>query len=138
MKRTMVVDITSAINLLFRGAKNVWKNCCSSVQDGSGVTHIYNNVNCCNSIDSFDVPDPLPLKEFDDELFEMEFESVNSPLEQFEIVPLIDLKIGNLYFSFTNPSLFMLLTLSLFLLLVHFFLITRRSPTAVSTLFSTP
>ena len=45
---------------------------------------------------------------------------VPSPLEQFEIVPLIDLKIGNLYFSFTNPSLFMLLTLSLFLLLVHF------------------
>ena len=45
---------------------------------------------------------------------------VPSPLEQFEIVPLIDLKIGDLYFSFTNPSLFMLLTLSLFLLLVHF------------------
>lgn len=45
---------------------------------------------------------------------------VPSPLEQFEIVPLIDLKIGNLYFSFTNSSLFMLLTLSLFLLLVHF------------------
>lgn len=45
---------------------------------------------------------------------------VPSPLEQFEIVPLMDLKIGNLYFSFTNSSLFMLLTLSLFLLLVHF------------------
>ncbi|XVF65195.1 hypothetical protein PTKIN_Ptkin09bG0227700 [Pterospermum kingtungense] len=45
---------------------------------------------------------------------------VPSPLEQFEIVPLIDLKIGDLYFSFTNPSLFMLLTLSLFLLLLYF------------------
>ncbi|KAI3832155.1 hypothetical protein MKW98_006040 [Papaver atlanticum] len=30
------------------------------------------------------------------------------------------MKIGNLYFSFTNPSLSMLLTLSLVLLLVHF------------------
>ncbi|XVF70852.1 hypothetical protein PTKIN_Ptkin11bG0195500 [Pterospermum kingtungense] len=45
---------------------------------------------------------------------------VPSPLEQFEIVPLIDLKIEDLYFSFTNPSLFMLLTLSLFLLLLYF------------------
>ena len=44
----------------------------------------------------------------------------NSPLEQFSILPLIPMKIGNLYFSFTNPSLFMLLTLSLVLLLVHF------------------
>nr|YP_010937393.1 ATP synthase F0 subunit 6 [Syringa fauriei]WKW95401.1 ATP synthase F0 subunit 6 [Syringa fauriei] len=45
---------------------------------------------------------------------------VQSPLEQFAILPLIPMKIGNLYFSFTNPSLFMLLTLSLVLLLVHF------------------
>ncbi|KAI5664372.1 hypothetical protein M9H77_23695 [Catharanthus roseus] len=30
------------------------------------------------------------------------------------------MKIGNLYFSFTNPSLFILLTLSLVLLLLHF------------------
>nr|YP_009730992.1 ATP synthase F0 subunit 6 [Epirixanthes elongata]QBB73147.1 ATP synthase F0 subunit 6 [Epirixanthes elongata] len=43
-----------------------------------------------------------------------------SPLEQFAILPLIPLKIGTLYFSFTNSSLFMLLTLSLVLLLVHF------------------
>lgn len=44
----------------------------------------------------------------------------HSPLEQFSILPLIPMNIGNLYFSFTNPSLFMLLTLSLVLLLVHF------------------
>ncbi|KAL5714875.1 ATP synthase subunit H protein (Va0H) (atp6H) (Atp6v0e) [Ranunculus cassubicifolius] len=44
----------------------------------------------------------------------------NSPLEQFEILPLIPMNIGDLYFSFTNSSLFMLLTLSFFLLLVHF------------------
>ena len=43
-----------------------------------------------------------------------------SPLDQFEILPLIPMKIGDLYFSFTNPSLFMLLTLSLVLLFVHF------------------
>ena len=44
----------------------------------------------------------------------------NSPLEQFSILPLIPMNIGNFYFSFTNPSLFMLLNLSLVLLLVHF------------------
>ena len=44
----------------------------------------------------------------------------NSPLEQFAILPLIPMKIGDLYFSFTNPSFFMLLTLSLVLLLVYF------------------
>lgn len=43
-----------------------------------------------------------------------------SPLEQFSILPLIPMKIENLYFSFTNSSLFMLLTLSLVLLLIHF------------------
>lgn len=45
---------------------------------------------------------------------------VPSPLEQFSILPLIPMKIGDLYFSFTNSSLFMLLTLSLVLLLIHF------------------
>jgi F-type H+-transporting ATPase subunit a len=45
---------------------------------------------------------------------------IPSPLEQFAILPLIPMNIGNLYFSFTNSSLFMLLTLSLVLLLVHF------------------
>ncbi|XP_047338743.1 ATP synthase subunit a [Impatiens glandulifera] len=38
----------------------------------------------------------------------------------FAILPFLPIHIGNLYFSFTNPSLFMLLTLSLVLLLVHF------------------
>lgn len=45
---------------------------------------------------------------------------VPSPLEQFSILPLIPMNIGNLYFSFTNPSLSMLLTLSFVLLLFHF------------------
>jgi F-type H+-transporting ATPase subunit a len=44
----------------------------------------------------------------------------NSPLEQFSILPFIGIHIGNLYFSFTNSSFFMLLTLSLVLLLLHF------------------
>ena len=46
--------------------------------------------------------------------------AVRSPLDQFEIIPLIPMKIGDFYFSFTNPSLFMLLTLSLVLLLIYF------------------
>nr|ABV25022.1 ATPase subunit 6 [Boehmeria nivea]ABV25023.1 ATPase subunit 6 [Boehmeria nivea]ABV25024.1 ATPase subunit 6 [Boehmeria nivea] len=46
--------------------------------------------------------------------------AVPSPLEQFEILPLIPLNIGNLYFSFTNSSFFMLFTLSLVLLLLYF------------------
>nr|ULQ69359.1 ATPase subunit 6 [Flagellaria indica] len=44
----------------------------------------------------------------------------SSPLEQFSIHPLIPLNIGNYYFSFTNPSLSMLLTLGLVLLLIFF------------------
>nr|YP_010542157.1 ATP synthase F0 subunit 6 [Pulsatilla chinensis]UYG19619.1 ATP synthase F0 subunit 6 [Pulsatilla chinensis] len=44
----------------------------------------------------------------------------DSPLDQFAIIPLIPIKIGDLFFSFTNPSLSMLLTLSFFLVLVHF------------------
>lgn len=46
--------------------------------------------------------------------------TIPSPLEQFSILPLIPMNIGHLYFSFTNSSLFMLLTLGLVLLLVHF------------------
>nr|ULQ70072.1 ATP synthase F0 subunit 6 [Xyris pauciflora] len=41
-----------------------------------------------------------------------------SPLEQFAIHPLIPFQIGNFYFSFTNSSLSMLLTLGLVLLLI--------------------
>ncbi|CAN6455878.1 unnamed protein product [Victoria cruziana] len=43
----------------------------------------------------------------------------NCPLEQFAIPPLIPMNIGNFSFSFTNPSLSMLLTISLVLLVVH-------------------
>lgn len=42
-----------------------------------------------------------------------------SPLEQFSIVSLVPLHIGNLYFSFTNSSLFMVLSVGIFLLLCH-------------------
>ncbi|CAN6452538.1 unnamed protein product [Victoria cruziana] len=48
----------------------------------------------------------------------------NSPLEQFAIPPLIPMNIGNFSFSFTNPSLSMLLTISLVLLLVQ--LVTKN------------
>ena len=49
---------------------------------------------------------------------------VESPLDQFSIHPIMDLHIGNYYFSFTNPSLSMLLTLGLVLLLV--FVVTKK------------
>jgi F-type H+-transporting ATPase subunit a len=41
-----------------------------------------------------------------------------SPLDQFSIHPIMDLHMGNFYFSFTNPSLSMLLTLGLVLFLL--------------------
>ena len=47
-----------------------------------------------------------------------------SPLDQFGIHPIIPLNIGNYYFSFTNPSLSMLLTLGLVLLLL--FVVTKK------------
>ena len=47
-----------------------------------------------------------------------------SPLDQFSIHPIIDMNIGNFFFSFTNPSLFMLLTLVLVLLL--FLVVTKK------------
>lgn len=43
-----------------------------------------------------------------------------SPLEQFNIITLLPLHIGNYYFSFTNSSLFMALATGLFLLLFSF------------------
>lgn len=43
-----------------------------------------------------------------------------SPLEQFEILPFLPMKYGNFCLSFTNPSLFLLLTVSLVLLLLDF------------------
>ncbi|RLM65176.1 ATP synthase subunit, putative [Panicum miliaceum] len=49
---------------------------------------------------------------------------VESPLDQFSIHPILDLHMGNYYFSFTNPSLSMLLTLGLVLLLL--FVITKK------------
>jgi len=44
----------------------------------------------------------------------------SSPLEQYEFLFFLPMKIGDYYFSFTNPSLFMLLTLGLVLLLLYF------------------
>ncbi|KAK8525551.1 hypothetical protein V6N13_057138 [Hibiscus sabdariffa] len=187
----MFVNITSAINFLFVFcAKNVCQNCCSSVQDGSGVTHIlYSNEiddsdthGICEYYPGFNpsserivelrsdihekveelvknlregVPEDIVtaisedlhgesndadflqtvLNDLNrggatDPDFQNSFQKLvahmgptipsSSPLDQFEIVPLIPMDMGNLYFSFTNPSLFMLLTLILFLLLVYF------------------
>ena len=54
---------------------------------------------------------------------------LSSPLEQFAIISLIPLHIGNFYFSFTNSSLFMLLTTGFFLLLCYF--VTQHGGTLV-------
>lgn len=48
----------------------------------------------------------------------------SNPLDQFGIHPILDLNIGNFFFSFTNLSLFMLLTLGLVLVLV--FVVTKK------------
>nr|YP_009498151.1 ATPase subunit 6 [Senna tora]AWW13953.1 ATPase subunit 6 [Senna tora] len=47
-----------------------------------------------------------------------------SPLDQFAIHPWIPFNLDSFYFSFTNPSFFMLLTLSLVLLLIY--LVTKK------------
>lgn len=49
---------------------------------------------------------------------------LENPLDQFSIHPIIDLFIGNYYFSFTNPSLSMLLTVVLVVFL--FFVVTKK------------
>ncbi|KAC9261811.1 hypothetical protein E3N88_46091 [Mikania micrantha] len=74
---------------------------------GYSDQHYLNYLDFCNERYHSVVPNPV-------ETF------IPSPLEQFSILPLIPMKIGNLYLSFTNSSLFMLLTLSLVLLLIHF------------------
>jgi len=48
----------------------------------------------------------------------------DSPLDQFEIFPLLPMKMGDFFFSFTNSSLFMLLTLGLVLLMI--LLVTKK------------
>lgn len=52
-------------------------------------------------------------------LHSLKNEVAESPLDQFGIHPILDLHMGNYYFSFTNPSLSMLLTLGLVLLLLY-------------------
>ena len=42
-----------------------------------------------------------------------------SPLEQFEIIPLIPLRIGAFDISFTNASLMMVLSVALLIILVQ-------------------
>lgn len=54
-----------------------------------------------------------------------------SPLEQFTIISLIPMHIGNFYFSFTNSSLFMCLATGLFMLLCM--LVTVHGGTLIPT-----
>jgi len=48
---------------------------------------------------------------------------ISSPLEQFNLITLIPFHIGPFYLSFTNSSLFMLLSIGLFLSLLSFVLV---------------
>jgi F-type H+-transporting ATPase subunit a len=48
----------------------------------------------------------------------------STPLDQFAIYPIIDLHVGNYYFSFTNIALYMLLTVVLVVFL--FFVVTKK------------
>lgn len=45
---------------------------------------------------------------------------IHSPLEQFTIIPWIPAQLGNFLVSFTNSSFFLVLTLGLVLLFLHF------------------
>ena len=47
-----------------------------------------------------------------------------TPLEQFSIVSLIPFHIGNIYLSFTNSSLYLMLTTGLVFIL--FYLVTQN------------
>lgn len=47
-----------------------------------------------------------------------------TPLEQFAIVSIIPIRLGNIYLSFTNSSLYLLLSTGLVLLL--FYLVTQN------------
>ena len=49
---------------------------------------------------------------------------IHTPLEQFSIISLIPFHVGNLYFSFTNSSFFLLATITL--LYTLFYMITRQ------------
>ncbi|XP_044974054.1 ATP synthase subunit a-like [Hordeum vulgare subsp. vulgare] len=49
---------------------------------------------------------------------------LENPLDQFTIQPIIDLNVGNYYLSFTNQSLYMLLTFVLVVFL--FFVVTKK------------
>lgn len=60
------------------------------------------------------IPDEIPMTNMNNQVVE-----TPSPLDQFGIHPILDLHMGNYYFSFTNSSLFMLLTLGLVLLLLY-------------------
>ena len=55
----------------------------------------------------------------------------SSPLEQFSIISLIPLHIGNVYLSFTNSSLFLLLTTGL--LSTLFYMVTRNGGFLIAT-----
>lgn len=110
-------DLTPAIKLGFKCAKKLWK-CFSSAQDSRSG-------DICNSNSTLSFRQTGQQADnavSNPESFQSAVESFNvpSPLDPFEMIPLIPMNIGDLYFSFKNPSFFMLLTLSFVLLLLYF------------------
>ena len=50
-----------------------------------------------------------------------------SPLEQFQILPLIPIRLGNFDISFTNGNLIIILALASFMLLINMLLSSKKS-----------
>ena len=68
-----------------------------------------------------------------------------SPLEQFQILPLIHLRFGNIDFSFTNANLIILIALGAYLILIKkilspketFYLVPSRWQIVIETFYNT-
>jgi F-type H+-transporting ATPase subunit a len=50
---------------------------------------------------------------------------ISSPLEQFELIPLIPIRFGDFDISITHSTLFMLISLTTFLLLIRMILMNN-------------
>lgn len=99
---------------------NCNNNCALSFRDTTHQVKNSTEAETLENIPSYPESIPSSPESFHSAVEYLNVVQAESPLEQFEIIPLIPMQIGNFYFSFTNSSLFMLLTLSLVLLLVYF------------------
>ncbi|KAG5629976.1 hypothetical protein H5410_001693, partial [Solanum commersonii] len=103
-KRKRILNNQFTVENINPKKKNIVKHGCKLVLIATGmgvelVTIPY-VIHLTNELAREDFQSGCIWQEFVDELELI----VHSPLDQFEIIPLISMKIGNLYFSFTNPS----------------------------------